>query len=120
MKLIITGVPPWDGEYEFESFSDGTNREYHRIKEISGVRAGELIEALSAGDTGAWVAWSVVVLARHGKLVDPDDFWDVPENAIDWKPNKADDADPPTQPPSGKGTTSPAETSGGSSTSGGA
>ncbi len=103
VKLIINGVPPWDGEYEFESFSDGTNREYHRIKEISGVRAGEFIEALGAGDTGAWVGWAVVVLARHGKTASPDEFWDAPEDAINWKLDEADDADPPTQPQSDEG-----------------
>lgn len=118
MKLIINGVPPWDGEYEFDSFSSGTNREYHRIKEISGVRAGEFIEALGAGDTGAWVGWAVVVLARHGKNATPDEFWDAPENAIDWKQDEAADADPPTQPESGSESTENADSSGPSSKDG--
>jgi hypothetical protein len=103
MKLVVKGVAPWDGEYDFDSFTDGTNREYHRIKEISGVRAGELIEALGAGDTGAWVGFALMILARHDKHALPDEFWDAPENAIDWKVDEpvGDVADPPTVPPSG-------------------
>jgi hypothetical protein len=46
--LVIEGVlPGWDGRYEFPDFSF-TNGELYRIKQMSGIRAGELIEALEA------------------------------------------------------------------------
>ncbi len=100
VKIIINGVPPWDGEYEFESLESLTNREAYEIKEISkGVRLGELKDALVAGDTGAWVGLAEVVAARHGKQIPPDDLWDVPAEAIMFgadKKAKVNDADPPT------------------------
>ena len=117
VKLVINGVPPWDGEYEFESFADGTNREYNRIKDICGVRAGELIEALSAGDTGAWVAFTVMIPARHGKDVPPDTLWDAPENAINFDAGTGDDAGPPTVQESNSGSTVNGSSSGASSES---
>ncbi len=98
VKIIINGAPPWDGEYPFDDFSF-TNRELYDIKQLCGIRAGELIEALDANDTGAYVGVAMAVLKRHGKLLEPDDLWnaDVGSIRIDLG---SDDADPPTQPAS--------------------
>jgi hypothetical protein len=80
---------------------------------------GELLEALSAGDMAAWIGFAVVILARYEKVAAPDDFWDAPADAIDFKPDEkpAGVADPPTQPSSGNEPSSRSDSSGASSES---
>lgn len=79
--LVIEGIAPWDGDYEIDwSF---TNQEFYDIKTISrGVRPGELLEALDAKDTAAFVGLAVVRLGRDGKRVDPDALWHAPAGCI--------------------------------------
>jgi hypothetical protein len=86
-KLIVKGVSKQlDGEYGFDLtklISPGdaeylTYREWHKVKAISGVRAGELQDAFVSGDTDLNVALAVVVLERAGKRVDVDLIWDAP------------------------------------------
>ncbi len=98
MKLIVEGVPPWDGEYQFDDFSF-TNRELYDIKQLSGLRASELIEALDANDTSAYVGVGMVVLRRHDKVLEADDLWNAKVGSIRIDIGQ-DDADPPTQPAS--------------------
>ena len=75
ISLVIENLAaPLDGTYEFDL--NFTNRECHQIKEMSGVRAGELTEALLSNDRAAIVGVAVVLLGRAGKHVDPDDIWD--------------------------------------------
>lgn len=121
--LTLAGVAPWDGVYEFPDFRF-TQRELHRIKQLSGIRAGELIEALDANDTAAMVGVAVVVLARTGKAVDPDDLFDSTVGSIRLDivadpVDEEDDADPPTRQPAGSGTESTAAGGGDGSASGG-
>lgn len=85
-KLIVKGIPPLDGEYEFDiagMLSQGhpeclTNREGHRIKVMTGVRVGQLEEAFAAGDNDVLVAFAAVIFARAGKHFDEDILWDAP------------------------------------------
>lgn len=92
-KLKITGVPPYDGEYEFpESLN---NDDYHLIKEISRVRAGELEEALKAGDIDVLVALVVIALQRQGVEVDRRVLGRAQPDAFDVE----DDADAVPPPP---------------------
>lgn len=93
-KVVISGVPPWDGEYPF----DGTfkNRELRTIKQISGLRAGELVEALNAGDTDFMVALAAVMLQRAGKNPDPEELWNAEAGAILYV-GEAEDAGPPAE-----------------------
>lgn len=118
--VVLTGVQPWDGTYVFEDFNL-TNRELHRIKEISGIRAGELIEALEANDRAAFVGFAVVMLARHGKTVHPDDLWDGDSASIRivLGDEVEEDAGPPTVPPDVAVTESTGTGSGDGSGSGG-
>lgn len=109
VKLIVNGVPPWDGEYQFDDFAF-TNRELYDIKQLSGLRASELIEALDSNDTSAYVGVGMVVLARHGKLLEPDDLWNAKVGSI--RIDLGADADPPTQSAS-EGKPSETETSSG-------
>ena len=95
--VVISDCAPWDGRYEFDDFSF-TNRELYEIRKLSGIRAGELIEALEANDTSAYVGVAMVVLARHGKHLEPDDLWNskVGSIVIDLGVEKDDAVDPPT------------------------
>lgn len=116
MKVVIDGVPPWDGRYDLPDWFF-TNRELYDIKIISGgVRAGELLEALDANDTAAYVGVGVVVLARHGKVVDPDDLWLAPVGSITIDLER-DAAVPPSEPPSGGETSDATDSSGSGSES---
>lgn len=74
-KIILKGCQPYDGTYDFDS-GYFTNREFHTIKRIAGVRAGELEDALAAADLDVMVAIAVIALQRHGKQVDEDVIWD--------------------------------------------
>lgn len=102
--LVVDGCPPWDGEYPFEFTF--TNAELHVIKQssvlpgsdVQGIRGGELMEAIWAEDSGAYVGLAVVVLARHGKTVTPSDFWEADRTAIKIR---LGDAGPPEVTPSG-------------------
>lgn len=119
-SLVIGGCGPWDGTYDFDDFAF-TNRELYEIRKLSGVRAGELIEALEANDTAAYVGVGVVVLTRAGKQIDADDLWNAPVGSIRIELNGNGDgaADPPTIPDRPAEPLSGAGGSGGDSTSGG-
>lgn len=81
MKLIIEGVPPYDGQYDMDLAF--TNREMHRIKILSeGLRGGEVFEALVEYDTAAYVAVTAVVLERSGIIVDTELLWAAQSGAI--------------------------------------
>lgn len=93
MKLVIEGVPPWDGEYDVLDDFGYTGQEYHRIKEVCGVTAGNFVEQLGEGDAGAYVALADCVLARQGHKADIDDLWKAPVGQIRFK---TDETVPPT------------------------
>jgi hypothetical protein len=120
-KLIIEKLPPYDGSYPID-VTGFTGRQLHLIKSISGVRAGEILDALQAGDYDLVVAFTVIVLQRAGKSVNPDDILDAEVGAITVKMDDAEVVErPPTSPPtSGDESSSggPSNSSAGSTTSG--
>lgn len=85
-KLTVTGLGKLDGDYPFDYVGmmamghpeQLTNREGRTIKRMSGVRAGELNDALEAGDTDVLVALAKIILERAGRYVDEDALWDAP------------------------------------------
>jgi hypothetical protein len=93
-KIKIEGIPPYDGEYEFD-VSYFTNREFHVIKRMASVRGAELLEALNAGDTDLFVALAAIALKRAGKIVHEDALWDAPPSAITFV--DGDDEVPPAE-----------------------
>lgn len=93
-KIIIEGVPPWDGTYELDE-SYFTNRELHTIKKVAGVRAGELADAFQAGDSDIVIALAVIAAARQGTTIPPDDLWDAKAGAIRAEFGEEVDAGPP-------------------------
>lgn len=81
-RIIIKGIPPYDGEYPI-TFDVLSMEELHTIKRISGVRAGEIREAIKAGDSDLVVAFAVIAMERAGKTVDEDVLWKSKGGAID-------------------------------------
>ncbi len=67
-KLTVRDLPPLDGEYEadFDIYNLDTT-EVRTIKRLSGVRFGEIEEALSAMDMDLFTAFAVVFMVREGK-----------------------------------------------------
>jgi hypothetical protein len=107
-KLIVTGVgASVDGEYDCDIIGmlvpgnpeTLTNAEGRRIKLMTGLRAGELEEALLSDDNDLTVAVAAVVLARHGKTVDEKKLWDAPMGAglTFHVAKREEDAGPPSQ-----------------------
>lgn len=111
--LVVEGCPPWDGRYPVADWFF-TLRELNTIKQVSGgIRAGELLEALDANDAAAFVAVAHVILARHGKQVDPDDLWDAKVGAIGIELGEDDDSVPLDSPSESDGSVSlPSSTAG--------
>jgi hypothetical protein len=104
-KVTILDVPGLEGEYLIH-FEDGfTNRELHLIKQLSGIRAGEIGEAFAANDNDLIVALSMIAMQRNGKDVPVDALWDAKVGSIKWEQTpeeiqeaEGDDALPPASP----------------------
>lgn len=95
----IEGLAPYDGDWPAD-LTRFTNREFHTIKEMSGVRAGELDEAFKKGDNDVLVAFTVIMLERAGKQVNRDVIWDAPAGTVTLVPDAEDvEESPPAQPP---------------------
>jgi hypothetical protein len=102
VKLVVTDVPGLDGEYPAD-ITFFTNRELHKIKKMTGLRAGEFMEAFQAGDNDMVVALAVVVMEREGKEGAEDLLWDAPAGSVTLEDDEdevvvEDDALPPAQP----------------------
>lgn len=106
-KVVIEGIPGYSGEYEFDTSRVLTHGEMHIVKRIAGVRAGEVDDAIAAGDTDMVIALAVIALKRSGKQVVEDMLWDAPTGSITYV-GEGDDADPPAEAPSSDGVTSSA------------
>lgn len=106
VKISGSGNPVLDGDYPLDT-SFFTNRELHTIKDIAGVRAGELEDALRAGDNDVVVAIALIALRRAGKQVPADVLWDLPAGRLvldlrdDDEQRAEDDALPPVSGPGG-------------------
>lgn len=96
-KVTFKGLGRWDGEYDLD-VSRFTNRELHTVKQISGVRAGELQDALTAGDNDVLVAMAVIAAHRAGQPIPVEVIWeaDAGKIAFDFTEDlEAADAGPP-------------------------
>lgn len=127
-KLVIEGLgKQFDGEYEVDlaqmlvmgNPETMTNGELHTIKRIAGVRAGEIEDALVAGDNDLMLALALIVLARHGKRLPEQLMWDAPAGSgitfiHDESPHDEaeleGDARPPEASPTAIEPTEPSET----------
>lgn len=74
--VVIEGVRPWDGRYEFDiSSSPLTTREWGWIKRLSGYMPLTLDEGFQGGDPELFTVLAMVALYRAGKI----DQREVPE-----------------------------------------
>lgn len=85
--VIIEGIPPHDGEYEIDLASLNME-EFHMIKRLTGLVAGEVEDALLRIDTDMFVGLAAVVIQRSGKRVTQNvenQLWKAPLGAIKVK-----------------------------------
>lgn len=81
MADIVIAHP--DGERRYPIPETFTYREIGTIKRVSGLRAGELEDALAAGDVDVIVALAVIAATRAGETVTAADFENLEFGAID-------------------------------------
>lgn len=67
-KIVLKGVPPYDGEYELDLERAFNTREWRWIKAISGYMPNTIREGLAGGDPDMYVAISTIAMCRAGKI----------------------------------------------------
>lgn len=67
VRIIVTQIPPYDGEYEFDDRTFST-RELRWIKQIAGYLPMKLNEGLEGGDADLYIALTVIAMKRAGKI----------------------------------------------------
>lgn len=77
-KFVLNGIPPWDGEYEWDVERPFNVREWRYIKKISGYLPATLDQGFEGDDPELYVGLAVVCMVRAGK-VDRDDALRVAE-----------------------------------------
>ena len=74
------------GEKTYDVTPPFTNRELHLIKQIAGVRAGEIEEALNAEDNDVLVALAHIGVRRNNTARPSlDELWDMEAGAISFE-----------------------------------
>jgi hypothetical protein len=116
--LVIEGVKPWDGRYEFAEIDTWTTREWGWVKRLSGYLPLTVYDGFKGGDPELFAVMAVIVLHRTGKVtaVEVPDlfaerFADVPFGAairLEGEPDEQQetDAGPPTESSNGSSSTS--------------
>ena len=111
-KVTISGVGPlYDGEYDLGFLDSLNGNELHLIKQVAGVRLGEIDEALRAADYDVYVSVAACALWRNGKVTKQTvlavvDLMMAAEAGVcqfDWTDvdeDEGDDASPPARLPS--------------------
>jgi hypothetical protein len=106
-KLIVRGIPAINGEYPCNVVGmmlentphTMTNREGHRVKVMTGVRTGELWDAMQSGDNDVLVALAAVILTRAGKRFSEEVLWDSPMgSALEFDIADRDEAEEDAEP----------------------
>ena len=120
--LVLEGVKPWDGRYEFDLDATAmTTREWGYLKRLSGYMPMTIEQGFEGRDPELFAAFAVIALRRNGRITN-DDVDHVYERIIDapfaesirLEPGETeteeDDAGPPERSSNGKqpssGTTS--------------
>ena len=67
--LIIEGVPPWDGRYEFDIVEQPpTYREWGWVKRFSGYMPLTIDQGMNGGDPELYAAFAAMALHRAGRI----------------------------------------------------
>jgi len=104
MSIKIDGIPGLDGEYPLD-LSTLKNKDFRRVKQMTGVRAMEMEEALEHGDNDVLVAFAAIALERSGTRFLEEQLWEGPIGSCtfveDVQPEvrEPEDPTPSEQPP---------------------
>lgn len=94
-SVVIKGVPGVDGSYELE-LGRFTLGELRIIKKEAGVRAGEIEDAMRAGDTDLLVAFALIALKRAGRDVASERLWEADSGGIELDLSDEAEGEEPT------------------------
>lgn len=67
-KILITGIRPWDGEYELDDDRSFNTREWAWIKKVSGYLPLTIQEGFAGGDPSLFVALAAIAMCRSGRI----------------------------------------------------
>jgi hypothetical protein len=67
-KIVVRGVPPYDGEYEVDTDRSWNTREWSWIKKISGYLPLTVQDGFAGNDPELFLAVAVICMARAGKI----------------------------------------------------
>ena len=67
-RIIITGIPPYDGEYELDSERAFNSNEWRWIKQVSGYMPLTVAEGFDGGDPILFVALAVIAMRREERI----------------------------------------------------
>jgi hypothetical protein len=106
--LVVDGVKPWDGRYEFDIVdAELTTREWGWIKRCSGYMPLTVAEGFDGGDPELFACFAVIMLRRAGKIqaAEVEDVFDRIADApfgatIRVESDSADQTDDQSPPPS--------------------
>jgi hypothetical protein len=112
LQATVSGVPPYDGDYDLDLEHQFNGNELHLIKKVAGVRLGEIDEALRAKDYDLYVALAAIGIWRAGKVT-KNNVHDLVELLMEAEGGKisfkdtddeqGDETGPPAVAPSGPG-----------------
>jgi hypothetical protein len=81
--IVITGVPPWDGRYQFDvADEEPTTREWGWIKRLTGYLPVNIDEGLRGADPELFTVFAAIALRRAGKITQAE-VPDIYERLID-------------------------------------
>jgi hypothetical protein len=67
--IVISGVPPWDGEYDFDlNGAELTTREWGWIKRLTGYLPMTVGDGFDGGDPELFSCFAVIALHRVGRI----------------------------------------------------
>lgn len=67
-RIVIKGIPPYDGDYELDADRAFNTREWRWIKKTSGYLPLTVGEGFAGGDPDLFVALAVIAMCRSGKI----------------------------------------------------
>lgn len=95
MRILINGVPPYDGSYDVDG--PYTMEQIYSFRVIADIRPADFGEALTKGDVGLIIALAKIGLERESHNVILPVLWSAPAGRIMLDFTDEGDADPPPQ-----------------------
>lgn len=83
MNVVIEGIAPYNGEYEFDTEKVMTTREWRWLKQIGGYSPRTLDEAIADYEPDVVISLAVIAMCRAGKIT-REEVLEVAEKLIDY------------------------------------